>query len=88
MDYVIDAAFIVVVIGFLKAQFGLAGKGALIGAFVIALLFGLAPLLAQFVPAAAPFVDVFLKTFILFLGAAGSYDTVTGFIQYQNAQKR
>lgn len=77
MDTVLDIAFVVAVVAFIKEQFKLNGYAVLIVAFVIALLFGIAPLIAQLVPAAGPWLDVFLRTFVLFLGAAGGYDAVT-----------
>jgi hypothetical protein len=46
---------------------------------VIALIFGIAPIIAQSLPIAAPYIQVVLTTFTLFLGAAGSYDAIVGF---------
>jgi hypothetical protein len=79
MDIVLDVAFVLAITAFLKEQFGLNGRSALAAAFLVALVFGFAPLVAGYIPTAAPFVDVVLKTIILFLGAAGSYDAVRGF---------
>jgi hypothetical protein len=77
MDTVLDIAFVVAVTAFLKEQFKLTGYAVLLVAFVVALIFGIAPLIAQVIPAAGPWLDVFLCTFVLFLGAAGGYDAVT-----------
>jgi len=79
MDYVLDIAFVMAVTAFLKEQFGLTGRSVLIAAFVIALGFGFAPLIAEMFPAAAPFIQVITSTLILFFGAAGSYDAIVGF---------
>jgi len=76
MDTVIDVAFIVAITAFIKKQFGLEGKSAMLVAFATALIFGVAPLVGQFIPGSVAWLDVLLKTFTLFLAAAGSYDAV------------
>jgi len=81
MDIALDVAFVLAVTAFVKEQAGLKGRAVLIVVFLIALVFGVAPLIAQLFPAAAPFIGVFLKVVVLFLGAAGSYDAVTGFMR-------
>jgi hypothetical protein len=77
MNTVLDIAFVLVIVSFLKEQLGLKGYAVLGVAFVVALIFGIAPLVAQLLPEAAPWLTVFLDTVVLFLGACGSYDLVT-----------
>lgn len=76
MDIVLDVAFVVAIVAFLKEQFGLTGKIVLLYAFLVALFFGFAPLIAELIPVAAPFIVVIVKVAVLFLGAAGSWDAV------------
>ena len=76
MDIIVDVAFIIAVTAFLKEQFGITGRAVLLTAFVIAFFFGSLPLLEAVLPNIAPWLDVFAKTFVLFLAAAGSYDAV------------
>lgn len=79
MNIVLDVAFVIALTAFLKEQFGLTGRAVLIWAFVIALGFGFAPLIAYLIPAASPFIQVIITTLTLFFGAAGSYDAIVGF---------
>ncbi len=79
MDIVLDVAFVIALTAFLKEQFGLTGRAVLIAAFVIALGFGFAPLIADLIPVASPFIQVLFKTLTLFFAAAGSYDAIVGF---------
>lgn len=74
MDTVLDIAFVIALVAFLKQQFGLTGATVLIAAFIIALGFGLAPLVMGMFPSAEPFIQVILTTCTLFFGAAGSWD--------------
>lgn len=67
-------AFVIALVTFFTTQFGLKDKRALLCVFIIALLFNLAPLIIAAFPHAAPFIDVFLKTILLFISAAGGYD--------------
>jgi hypothetical protein len=83
MNTVLDIAFVVALVAFLKQQFGLAGSTVLIVAFIIALGFGLAPLIAGSFPAAAPYIQVILTTLTLFFGAAGSWDAVRSITRKQ-----
>ena len=76
MDTVLDVAFVLAVTAFFKAQFNLEQGKALLAAFCVALAFSFAPQIAVYLPTAAPFIDGLLKTFTLFLGAAGSYDAI------------
>lgn len=78
MDIVLDVAFVIAVTAFLKEQLAVKGKAVLFWAFAIALIFGFAPLIAAMLPPIAPFLEVLLRTFVLFLGAAGSYDFIAG----------
>ena len=79
MDIVLDVAFVIALTAFLKEQFGLTGRAVLIAAFVICLGFGLAPLIADLIPATLPYVQVLFKTLLLFFSAAGSYDAIVAF---------
>lgn len=79
MDIVLDVAFVLAVTAFLKEQFSLKGWVVIVVAFLIALFFGFAPLIMAMFPTASPFLEVFLNTLVLFLGAVGGYDAVIGF---------
>jgi cell division protein FtsW (lipid II flippase) len=79
MDIVLDVAFVLAVVAFLKKQFILDGNVVLVVAFLIALAVAAAPLIGGLVPAAAPWIKILLDTFVLFLGAAGSFDAVKSF---------
>ena len=79
MNTVLDIAFVLVIVAFVKEQFGLKKYAVLIVAFAIALAFAFAPLLAGLFPAASPWIKAVLDTFVLFLGAAGSFDAVRSF---------
>lgn len=76
MDVVLDVAFVIAITAFLKEQFGLVGKAVIFWAFIAALVIGFAPLVAGLIPPIAPFLEVLIKTVVLFLGAAGSYDAI------------
>jgi cell division protein FtsW (lipid II flippase) len=60
MDIVLDTAFVLVVVAFLKKQFILDGNVVLVVAFLIALAVAAAPLIGGLVPAAAPWIKVLL----------------------------
>ncbi len=79
MTYALDAAFIIALIAFTKEQLGLKGRVVLLWVFVVALLFGVGPLIAQSFPISGPYIKVLLDTVILFIGSAGSYDAVVAF---------
>lgn len=81
MDIVLDVAFVIAVTAFIKTQFEITGKAVLFWAFVISLIFGFAPLIGNLLPAISPFLTVVLKTIVLFLSAAGSWDAVRGIQQ-------
>lgn len=68
--------FVIALTAFFTTQFNLKGNRALAAAFVVALVFGFAPLLAAALPSIAPFVDVLLNTVLLTISAAGGYDIV------------
>lgn len=76
MEIVLDAVFVIAAVGFFKAQFGWKGPAALGAAFVTALLVQYAPALSALVPAAAPFIDGLVNVVAVFIGAAGSFDTI------------
>lgn len=80
MNIILDVAFVVAVTAFMKEQFGISGKGALICAFVIALAVGAVPLISAALPALEPWLMLIVNTIALFLAAAGSYDAVKNFI--------
>lgn len=83
MNTVLDIAFVIALVAFLKQQFGLTGGTVLIVAFFIALGFGIAPLIAGMFPSAAPFIQVVVTTLTLFFGAAGSWDAVRSITRKQ-----
>lgn len=70
-------AFVIAVVAFFSTQFKLQGNAALVGAFLVALIFNLAPLFAEAYPTARPFIEAVLKTILLTISAAGSYDFIT-----------
>lgn len=74
MDIVIDVAFVIAVTAFFQERFSLKGWLVLIAAFVVTLLFNIAPLVAQALPAFSPWLDAVLRTIWLFVVAAGSVD--------------
>lgn len=69
-------AFVIAWVAFFTTQFNLKGNVALLAAFLVSLLFGLAPLLSATYPQIAPFLDVLLNTILLTVSAAGGYDLV------------
>ena len=83
MNTVLDVAFVIALVAFLKEQFGLQGPTVLVCAFIIALGFGVAPLIAGMFPAIAPFIQVLLTTLTLFFSAAGSWDAVRSLTRKQ-----
>jgi len=66
--------FIIALTAFFTTQFDLKGKWALLAAFVVALAFGVAPLVSAAFPSIAPFIDVLFQTLLLTITAAGGYD--------------
>ncbi len=81
MDIVLNVAFVISVVAFIKTQFEISGKAVLFWAFVVSLIFGIAPLIGNLIPVINPFLEVVLKVMVLFLGAAGSWDAVRGIQQ-------
>jgi len=74
MDVVIDVAFVIAVTAFFKERLQLQGWRVLLAAFVVTLLFNIAPLVAQSFPNFSPWLDAVLRTIWLFIVAAGSVD--------------
>ena len=81
MDFVLNVGFVLAVTAFLKEQLKLKGVVVLFVAFVICLAYGFSPIFNEMYPHISPFVKVIWDTFVLFLGAAGSFDLVTGFLR-------
>lgn len=81
MNFVLDAAFVLAVTAFFKQQFEISGKLALLCAFVTSLILSFAPLLALQFPMLAPWIEQLVKTFVIFLSAAGGYDALQQFRQ-------
>lgn len=81
MDFVLDAAFVLAVVAFLKEQFKIKGVAVLLCAFVICLAYGFTPIVNEMFPNISPFVKVLWNTFVLFLASAGSFDLVTSFLR-------
>jgi hypothetical protein len=69
-------AFVIAWVAFFTTQFNLKGNIALLCAFVVALVFALAPLANAAYPSIAPFLDVILNTILLAVSAAGGYDLI------------
>jgi hypothetical protein len=82
MDYVLDAAFVLAVTAFFKQQLEISGKAALLCAFATALLLSFAPILALQFPMLAPWIEAVVRTFVVFLSAAGGYDALQQFRQH------
>lgn len=72
----LTAAFVIAATQFFKTQFGIAGKWALLCAFVVCLLIGVAPTVAALIPAAGQLITTFVQILVLFIGATGSYDFI------------
>ncbi len=67
--------FVIVLVAFFTTQFNLKGNVALAAAFVVALLFNIAPLLSSPITLQA-IVDVILNTVLLTISAAGGYNFI------------
>jgi hypothetical protein len=78
---ILDVAFVIAVTAFFKKQFGWEQKIALIAAFVVALVVGIAPQVSAALPLVAPWIDSTLRVVVIFLSAAGSYDFAVGLMQ-------
>ena len=70
----LTAAFVIAATQFFKTQFDLAGKYALLCAFVVAMIVGLAPIAAAQFPVVEPWITTAVGIVALFIGAAGTYD--------------
>lgn len=81
MNIVIDIAFVVAVTAFFRERFALKGWRVLSVAFVVTLLFNIAPLVAQAFPDISPWLDAALRTIWLFVVAAGSVDLGVYFLK-------
>ncbi len=79
MNEILTVAFIVAVTAFIKTQFNWDGRWALLVAFLVALVIGVVPLISAALLAIGPWLEVVVRVFVLFLGAAGSYDAVMTF---------
>jgi protein-S-isoprenylcysteine O-methyltransferase Ste14 len=75
----LSVAFVVAATSFFKTQFSLAGRAALLCAFGVSLLVGLAPVLEAALPVLAPWITQVVGVVALFIGAAGSYDAFVEF---------
>ncbi len=69
-------AFVIAWVAFFTTQFNLKGNIALLCAFLVALVFALAPIASAAYPSIAPFFDVILNTILLTVSAAGGYDII------------
>jgi hypothetical protein len=69
-------AFVIVLVAFFNKQFELQGNKSLLAAFVVALVFGFAPLVSELLPTIAPFIAIFLQTLLLTIAASGGNDFV------------
>lgn len=69
-------AFVVLITGFFKQQFGLEGKWILGVGFLIALVLWFLPDIEALLPTAAVWIDKFVELVKLFLASAGAFDTV------------
>lgn len=84
VEIILDVAFILVCVSFFKTQLGLKGAAALGCAFVVALIVGLSPVLAEQFPNLAPWIGAVINVIVLFLSAAGSFDTAAEFAKRYN----
>lgn len=84
VEIILDVAFILVCVSFFKQQMGLKGAAALACAFVTALIVGLSPVLSSQFPALAPWISAVINVIVLFLSAAGSFDTAAEFAKRFN----
>ncbi|RIK31148.1 MAG: hypothetical protein DCC56_02875 [Anaerolineae bacterium] len=71
---VIDVAFVIAVVAFFRERVQISGYRALIAAFAVAVLFNIAPIVAQSFPVISPWLDALLNSIVLFIAAAGSVD--------------
>lgn len=70
----IDIAFVIAVVAFFRERVALRGVQVLIAAYVVTLLFNIAPLVAEFFPVVSPWLNAVLNSVVLFIAAAGSVD--------------
>ena len=70
----LSVAFVIAATQFFKTQFGLAGRWALLCAFVVSLFVGLAPIATAQFPAVQPWLETTIGVVGLFITAAGSFD--------------
>ena len=80
-------AFVIAWTAFFTTQFSLKNNWALLCAFLVALVFALAPLASAAFPDLAPFLDVLLNTVLLTVSAAGGYDLVMAVASRVSAPK-
>lgn len=73
---ILSVAFVIAATQFFKTQLNLENKWALLCAFVVALIIGMAGPLAAAFPALSPWITQLLGVIGLFITAAGSYDFV------------
>lgn len=71
-------AFVIALTAFFAKQFELQGNKAIAAAFIVALVFGFAPIVSEALPTLAPFIATFLQTVLLTIAAAGGYDFIMG----------
>jgi hypothetical protein len=83
---ILDVAFVIAVTAFFKKQFGWENKSALIGSLVAAMTVALAGQLSITYPVVAPWINVVVGTFTLWLAAAGTYDLTVGLMQKRGHQ--
>ena len=77
MDIVLDVAFVVAVVAFIKANVAnLEGWQTVLVALVVSMFAAFTPLLLEQFPVIAPWMEAFIKGIGLLLGAAGSVDFV------------
>ena len=81
MDTILSVTFVIAVVAFFKAQLNLANDHALLAAFGVALVVGLAPQAAITFPILQPWVEAVLNVVVVFLSAAGSYDFAVGLMK-------
>lgn len=74
MEFVIDVAFVLGAVSFVKHQFGLQGWGALALAFVLSVCLAFVPELLAAFPAAAPSLEKLFRIGELFLTAPGLFN--------------
>lgn len=77
MNEILTVAVVVAITAFFKKQLSLTGWQVILAAFIVALIIGLTPVIADAFPPIAPWLTAIVNVVLLFLTAAGSADFIT-----------